>query len=237
MKTLRAFGSFALVSSALAMVACGGSGDPAARIDATQSAFSNPTGDVTAASAELVITRSQTATDLNAVLAFANVTGACAGGGDTSGTIDLSCASGGSTTGTADYSVEVSVGAGSASTLVSMTFHDACKDGVCVDGTVAESTASGASGSEVIVDADVDVTRSGAAAEHVHLGVKTSSGVSGSSVSVAIFDDADKSFVLDASATAGGGSVSIRGANGSFSCSYESGGDKGSCSGSGSFTW
>jgi hypothetical protein len=264
MKNLRAYSLVTLVTSSLLVAACTASStstsDPTARTGAVQSAFSQPTGTVGAASAELVISHSQSVPDLetltgylgavpglgglSAALGVQGLPGglpglpgaSCLGGASTSGTVDLSCSSGGAATGSASFEVDASSGSGSAVSDVSITLTGACTGGTCFDGTLAIHSAAASSGAAVVIDADVEVTRSGAT-DHVHFGLQAGAVGQAGKVDLAVFDDAGLSYVLDVAAGAGSGSVSLQGVNGTFSCTYDAGGGTGSCSGSASFSW
>lgn len=276
MKALRAYGRFALVSSAFAVAACNQpaagstSGDASARTGDVQSAVSKPTGTVDASSAATVISQSQASADLqgfdgylaalpglSALSAVIDLSGstsggvsgglpggilgaACVGGGSTAGSIDLSCASSGAASGTISFETDAAAGQGDASTYLTITYAGACQKGICVDGTVAVKSAgssgSGSGSGSVVLDADLDVTGNGAPG-HAHFGLQGSGGAQASLPDLAVFDAAGDSFVLDAAASQGSGSLTITGANGSFTCQYSSGGKTGSCSGSGSFSW
>jgi hypothetical protein len=150
------------------------------------------------------------------------------------GSVDLSCSSGGKATGKVTFEVQAAASAGGGSVYVSMTLENACDGTTCLDGTLVTSTEASAGGASVILDADFDATAAGAT-KHAHLGVSTSSGAAGSKVDVVVFDDGGDSYVLHVSEAGGTASVDIEGANGSFSCTAS--GAKGSCTGSGSFSW
>lgn len=244
MKTLGILGCFALVSSNL--VACGGASaeTPEERIGAVQSALSKPTGKLDATSAKLAISRSQASTDLQGFVGFVSgvpgmggvATGGCVSGGSSDGSVDLKCSSQGAASGSATYSVKTAAGPSGDTAFVSVTFTKACQGTTCIDGTIVVSTQASAAGASVIMDADVEWTRSGAT-EHTHVGLSVSTGASGSKLDLVVFDDAGGSYILDASVSASGSQWSLQGANGSFSCQSDSGGTKGSCMGSSSFSW
>lgn len=246
MNTLRTLGSFAVLASTLALAACDGGGSsstgtPAERIDAVKSALSKPSGKLDATSAPGVIAGLQAQLDLSGISALlqglgttASIPASCGTIDATGGTVDLSCTSDGKATGKVTLEVQAGASGSGASAYVSMTLENACEGGTCIDGTLVTSTEASASGAKVILDADFDATTAGAT-KHAHLGVSTSTGAAGSTVDVVVFDDAGDSFVVHTAVDAGGASVDIEGANGSFSCSHS--GAKGSCTGAGTFSW
>lgn len=237
---------FVLTSSLLTTAACSSSetppgttptGDAKERTVAVESALSKPTGTVDAPSAKSTLVHSRSITDfqafsdLVAMLPGVGSSDSCAPNGGVEGDLDVSCATDGGS-GTIHYKLDTSAD----TQYIDATFSKACTpEGVCVTGSLALAVKSSASGAAVIGHLDVDVTTDGATV-HAEWGYDLESGAQGQSAKLVLFEDRG-SFVIDASVAGDSGSVSITGANGKFSCSFDGGGEQGTCSGSSEFTW
>lgn len=244
MNMLRALGSFVVVGLALSATACGGGASSAAeeKVGEVDSALDSPTGTLDATTAPKVFLGFQGEADFSGmsdVFAGIGATGSIdasciSGASATGGTIDVSCSSDGTATGSITYEVTASLSTSGTGAYVTMNLSNVCKAGVCLTGDIYTGTTTGTGGSHVTTAAELTVTKAGAS-KALHFGAQTSTGAGASSVDLVIWDDAGKSYVIHTSTSSAGSQVTIKAANGSFSCSSE--GTAGSCTGSASFTW
>lgn len=243
---LRAFGSFVIVGLGLSATACGSIGGSSSaaeeKVGEVDSAIATPTGTLSATTAPTVFLGFQGQADfagMSDVFASIGATGSidakCISGATaTGGTVDVSCSSDGTATGSITYDVTASLSTSGTGAYVTMNLANVCKAGVCMTGDIYTGTTTGTGGSHVTTAAELDITKGGAS-KHAHFGAQTSTGTGASSVDVVIWDDAGKTYVIHTSTSSAGSEVTIKAANGSFSCSSE--GTAGSCTGSASFTW
>ena len=246
MFALRTLGFASLVAFSFSLVACSGGGieskSPEERVATVQSAVKSPTGTVDATSAAVVLEGSQSVELYNSMTFLNDIFGQasdakCLSGSGTNGKVDVSCATSGKATGEVSFTASVNATAAASDVIFSMTLSNVCQDGKCLDGSMAAQIHSSAAGSKVTVQGSFDMT-AGGATKHGDWGIVVESGEGSSSVQLVTFDDAGASYVLSASASVdGSGSVTIKGANGEFACSYDAGGEAGSCTGAGEFKW
>jgi len=156
----------------------------------------------------------------------------CATGTGLSGTIDISCASGGAASGSIEYQVQQS----GTDVSVELTYANVCEGDICASGTLLIDAAVSEAGSLVTIAADCELTE-GDERYDAQWGAQIAAGADGASVDWVVFDASGESFVLSATATDAGGSVSITGENGTFTCDYSEAASEGSCSGTGEFSW
>lgn len=157
---------------------------------------------------------------------------ACLNGTELSGTLDVRCASDGAASGSIGYQVQQN----GANVSVELTYANVCEDDLCASGTLLVDASVSEASATVTVAADFDVTQSGDSFA-AQWGAQISASAAGASVEWVVFDGEGDSYVLSATATDAGGSVSITGENGTFSCDYSDAGSAGSCAGSGEFSW
>lgn len=246
MFALRTLRFASIVVGSFSLVACSGGGieskSPEERVSTVQSAVKSPTGTVDAESAPLVLAGSQSIEVYDSMTFINEIFGQqmdakCLSGSGTDGKVDVSCATSGKATGEISFTGSVKATATESDVIFGMTMSNVCQDDKCLDGSMAAQVTSSATGSKVTVQGSFDMTVGGVT-KHGDWGVIVTSGEGNSSAQLVSFDDAGASYVLSASASADGtGSVTIKGANGEFSCSYDAGGDKGSCTGAGEFKW
>lgn len=254
MNALRTLGLASLFVGSFALVACDGSGGgslesktPEERVDAVNSGLSKPSGEVNGPHAKLVLEASQSASGFQSISSFLDgipglsqtqVNAECATGSSSDGKVDLSCSSNGKASGEVSFKVSASAGGDATNALVEVTFDNVCQDDRCLDGSMVVSAETSATGTKTISQGSLDMTEGGETT-HGEWGLAVTTGLSGVSVDVVVFDDAGDSYVLSTSVSAAdaSGKVTIKGANGEFSCSYDGGGVSGSCAGSTEFSW
>jgi hypothetical protein len=258
MSILRSSLLVSFVVSASLLTGCGKSGkpsgDPESRTGTVESALESPSGTVDSGTAKFSLVHSQGQSEMAVFGALldsisigksgdlgkcASGTGSVAAGATSaSGSVDVACALPGEGSGRLDFSTEVKSDSSGSSVYAELDFHKVCKGSVCVDGSIASKVEASGAGSSVVTSVSADITRDGKTM-HVDLGAKVNAGVNGSNASVVLFDDNGDSYVV--SSAVGGanaaGSTKITGANGTFSCDFNAGGDKGKCSGDASFSW
>lgn len=223
-----------------------------AMLDPVAKAIANPTGTVDANSAKLVLQSSKAQSAASAASGY--VPGASTPGsqpmnanpqqcitqsGAYSASIDMGCISDGAVTGKVTYDL----GQEGGGTYFVFSYDDVCSKDAngaesCIDGKGAESIGGNiqAGESEITVAGDFDVTANGAT-EHVHYGYKMTTKNGTTTIEYAAFDSNGNSYVLSASVNGDTGTITIKGKNGEFTCSYSNGGETGSCEGAESFTW
>lgn len=250
MNALRIFGLASIFAASFTLVACDGQGglaskSPQERVDAVQSAISDPSGQVNKDSVQVVLDVAASQAKFEAMSDFlqsvpglygGQVDAKCVSGSSADGSVDLSCSSGGKASGKVSYKVETKVSGAGANVLVEMKFEDVCEDSTCIDGSMVVGVESSQTGASTVMQASLDM-KAGSESTHGEWGIEVKSSEAGSSVNIAVFDDAGDSYVLSTEVTAESASVSIKGANGEFSCSYDAGGASGSCTGAGEFSW
>lgn len=226
-------------ASSLALAGCGSDRldqDPEALLAQMEQAIQSPSGHLGPDSARAVLTGTASQSDVNALNGVSSQ-GAqnCASRSGDVAEMDVSCATGGQGSGT----LRVKLQKGTAGAFIVMVdFQEVCATAqgkaVCVDGLMVSKTSPGSLLEEA---ADLTLTVDGAP-RHLLFGMKESLSKSDLSVSLAAYDDAGQSFVLDAGAVGGTGSLTLRDADGSYMCTYDSAGAKGSCKGpKGTITW
>lgn len=246
MNALRTLGIASIVAGSFSLVACSGGGieskSPEERVDAVQSAIKSPSGTVDATSVGLVLEGSQSI-ELYGSMQFINeifgsqIDAKCLSGSGTDGSADVSCMTGGKATGQISFKGTVATSAASTDVTFEMTLSNVCQDGKCLDGSLAAAISVSEGSTKTTVQGSFDMTNGGVT-KHGDWGTMVSTGQGTASAQIVTFDDAGNSYVLSASASVDGtGEVTIKGANGEFSCSYDGGGEKGSCTGAGTFKW
>lgn len=246
MNVLRTLGLASIFVGSFSLVACSGGGieskSPEERVDAVESAIKSPTGTVNAESITTVLESSQSIETYGSMQFLNEIFGSkfdakCLSGSATDGKVDASCATGGKATGEVSFQATVVASGASQSVTFSMTLANVCQDGTCLDGSLASVVNVSEGSTKTTVQGSFDMTKGGVT-KHGDWGTTVSTGQGTGSVQIVTFDDAGNSYVLGASVAADGtGSVTIKGANGEFSCSYDGGGAKGSCTGAGEFEW
>jgi hypothetical protein len=162
---------------------------------------------------------------------------ACVSQSGNSATIDLGCLAeqqGGGTTASGSMTVTAEQDGGAQ--YVAFSYKHACVTPadtgatVCIDGSGAVKTTQ----DSMAFWADMTIDQNGAS-EHLKFGYKQST--AGGSVTLECLTYVgEDSYVLNAQLSASEGSISIRGKNGEFTCSYSNGGANGQCSSSGGET-
>ena len=253
MKLAHVLAVLAPLGAALAMVpGCGGNPaldqDPKAVLQRTTDALAHPSGVVSKQSTPNVFAKAQQQTSANAAVSLTGLSSSssvnspaskpqggnylsCLDGDVTQGSFDMGCIDP-AFSGTMEFKVEIdgrSIYSTIALEAVCQNATSECLDGWMVVG-VTEAPES--------IESFADIAMSGPIATQVQFGFEQSSGPQGEDVRVVAYDDNGDSYVLDADVTDGDGDVTITGANGTWSCSYTSGGVAGSCNGpNGSFDW
>lgn len=251
MNALRTLGLVSIAAGSFSLVACSGGGiaskSPEERVDAVKSAISKPSGQVDAVHAKLALEASLSQSQFQTAGAFlqgipgltsGSVDAKCVSGSSTDGKIDVGCSSGGKASGSVEVKVNVSAGASGSSELVEEKFDNVCENGTCLNGSLVVSVEASAQGSATIMQGSIDLDQNGKKS-HGDWGTSVSTGAGGAKVDLVVFDDAGDSYVVSASVSAENatGKVTIKGANGEFSCQYDGGGETGSCSGAATFNW
>ncbi len=241
MKASFSIASFVLGMGAFsAAVGCnsgGEPGNPADRIAAVKSALAKPSGKIDATTMK-ALTSSLSAIEAGGAVfaAFGDigkyVGTSCASGNQSSGAIDLSCATGGQIKGSFDFTTSVVQNGDHTTVTFTSDLSDVCSAGVCVSGNMAMEDDVNGSSNSLTLAASVDVAE-GTTTTHLFFGETVATDSRSTLAKIVLFDDQEASYVLDASATSSGASVSVVGQNGSFQCSFAGGG--GSCSGAATF--
>ena len=220
-------------------------------VDPVKEAVASPTGQVDAATAPAVLgamhTENAAGTAFSFVPGFQAPTGQPQGFGgipcmdqDGSGndaiiTLDMSCISNGQVSGQIVYQAEIDDG----SIYTYYEYAGVCvaAEGICLDGAGAtEITGNLPFAYDVTLAGQLNVSANGQTWDFDY-GYQMSVSASAGHVSYVVFING-QSYVVDASLSGTGtGSITITGANGSFTCSYSGYGEAGSCSGSAKFDW
>lgn len=130
---------------------------------------------------------------------------------------------------------------------VYLDFNDWCSGGECLNGSMGfKYDLAGAAGSGItstfLATARFTVTQDGVQTAAVDWAFRATSTLEGGSLEWLVYADDNgdaESWVLSASVTAAGGSLELRGANGSFTCDYAADAASGQCTDSdgNSFSW
>ncbi|MCC6525957.1 MAG: hypothetical protein IT373_25145 [Polyangiaceae bacterium] len=221
--------------------------------DPVREAMAEPTGEVNAASVPAVLGAMHTEGSARTAFSFvpgfqappSQPQGGAGGlscidtdgsGDDATITLDMGCLSQGQVSGQIVYQVEIDDG----HVYTYYEYSGVCvaSDGLCLEGAGATDIGGHIPFSyDITLAGDLTVASSDGQSWELDYGYQMSIGTSGTSVRFVVFVG-DASYVVDASLSASGtGTLTITGANGSFTCSYAGDGATGSCSGSGSFEW
>ena len=242
----------ALSASAAVMVGCGNDATSEAKsiTDPVSEAVSSPTGHLSASTAKDVFKSAHSSGSASVATSFIpGGTGApaspdaagasyaaCTSSSSDGGSVDIACATGGEGSGSVSYHFAGTLGA-SGYALV-WELDDACIKAfdLCLDGKGAETISGSAPDLRVVSAGDLTFT-AGSASLDLRYGYELDESASGSKTSFVIFDSKGDSYVLSASASGDSGEVTVKGANGTFQCSWSAAGEQGSCEGSGKFSW
>ena len=166
----------------------------------------------------------------------------CVQAGQSGGSIDYGCLTNGKMTGVVAYTASGNTPDNMATT---MTFLDVCMEGgsTCMNGAATmriNMTSTQPQLGKMVFSASFDMTVAGESF-HFELGYRILFDEAGQTMEYLVFDAEGNSYVVSAyvSDDSASGKVSVRGANGSYTCTYENAGDSGSCTGDGgeTFDW
>jgi hypothetical protein len=239
---------FTTLVPAFALFAVGCGDDASDRVSEltapVAAAIASPSGEVNEITAPRVLDEQAAQNTVNEASAFVPMAGGvsaspqalgghpCIDGDDESGSYDMGCLSGGQVSGTVEYEMDQEDG----TQYFLMDYVDVCVSGSCVNGTMAMQFDGNALGLNynMLVAGELTVTADGQSLT-MKYGYKMSMSGGQAVIEYVVWVDG-KSYVLSASAGVSGGSMMIRGNNGSFSCSYDQA-TGGSCSGDADFSW